>query len=475
MLRRINKKTTSFKASIEIHKMINCRPYSAIIYIISNDFKQKVGRATFILKNGKLFIDDSKFYLKPISQLKYKGNLSLKGLHISLLFSSNAYRYSIACKITEKVFLQSETKACNATQSYALAIIPIGKLIKVDRRNNIRYFQKTEGKSQKALIPQVNFDLDLQTTNTEFPIDKKTIPDLTELQLLQHNIKTPEKFHPTKAYKAIKDIFLQKDHADRFLFARKISRSRTIEEKAPTIISRLEVGRMHLLGIETAIFHENLFLSHPSKSIIYRSVYGNKKNPYQMLAGETIVINYDHDGKYYQLSTQVIETSKQKYILRPLELPTQLPGIRLKLINYSTGGAFVEGNTDLVKILLSKRAIQSFVLDNRKTLDLKNKEIQKIFGRSVIHLTFYPQLKFPKSIRRFKPELPFKFCILGRIVGSRLFFIDSQPRVQLNIQFTHEQDYDGDWTRLQDLKNSKQFTAVSKQIQALVRYMKDYK
>ena len=471
----MNKKTPSFKASVELHKIINCRPYSAIIYIISNDIKQKLGRATFILKNGKLFTEDSKLYLKPTSQLKYKENLSLEGIPISLRFISNTYRYSIACKITDRIFLPSETKVSNAIQPYALAIRPNGILKKIDRRSSIRYFQKNEKKNQKTFIPQVNFDLYLQMTNTEIPIGGKKNPDLTKLKLIQDNIKTSEKFHPSKAHKAIKDIFIQKKQADRFLFARKISRSRSNEKETPSIISQIEVGRMHLLGIETGMFHENLILSHPSKSLIYRSVYGNKRNPYKMLVGEIIVINYDHDEKYYQLSSRVVETGKEKYILQPLELPTQLPGAKLKLINYSMGGVFVEGNSDLVKLLFSKSTIQSFVLDNQKILDLKNQEIQETIGRSIIHLTFYPQLKFPKSIRRFKPEIPFKFCILGRIVGSRLLFIDSQPRVQLNIQFTYEQDYDADWTSLRDLKNSKQFTVVSKQIQALLRYMKDYK
>ena len=475
MLRTINKKTTSFKASSEIQKIVNCRPYSAIIYIISKGTKQKLCRVTFILKNGKIFTNDSKLYLKPKIQLKYNENINLKGLNISLRFISNTYCYSIKCKITEKIFLLPETKVCNALQPYALVLRPFGRLTKTDRRNSIRYFQKTKKKNQKAFIPQVNFDLYLNMTNTEFPIVEKHSPDLTKLKLTEHNIKIPEKFHPSKAYKSIRDIFLQKKHADRFLFARKISRSTSNEKKTPTIISQIEVGRMHLLGIQTAMFHENLILGHPSKSLIYRSVYGNKRNPYRILPGDIILIDYDHGGKYYQLSSQVIEASKQKHILRPLELPTELPGIKLKLINYSMGGAFVEGNIELVKILFSKSTIQNFDFHSGNIFKLKNKEIKETIGQPIIHLTFYPRLKFPKSIRRFKPELPFKFCILGKIVGARLLSIDSEPRVQLNIQFAYEKNYDTDWTYLRNFKRSNRFTAVSKQIEALIRHMTDYK
>ncbi|MEE3234080.1 MAG: hypothetical protein VX294_07950 [Candidatus Latescibacterota bacterium] len=261
---------------------------------------------------------------------------------------------------------------------------------------------------------------------------------------------------------------------ERFLSASKTSQSASNEKTNNAGFRETELGRMNLLGVETEIFHEHLVLSHSPKTRIFNSIYGNDSNPYTMIPGEIISVNYEHNDKYYQMSTKVMETSKHKQIVQPLELPVQQSGLKLKLINYSPGGIFIEGNRELIQLLFAKNSFQNRALMDQQLLDFNERAIQQAIGQPIFHLTFFPRLKFPKSLHRFEPRIPFKICLLAQIVAGRLLKIDHQQTLQLNIQFCYELDHNAEWRQIRNLKSNTHFKTISEHIRSLIRYIDDY-
>jgi hypothetical protein len=475
MLRRIKKKPITFSASIEISKLSRSCPSSATLYASSNNTKHKLGRATFLRKNRKLYTIGSKVYIIPDKQLKYKANSNLEGLIISLRFSGKTCLYSIECKVIDKIEFRSKAEDYNGLQQYAFALVPVGKLTIIDRRHFVRYCHSQDKRNREAFIPQVNFDIYLNKTNSQFPIGQSQLTHLNKLEVLDHYNRPPEKFYASKAYKTVRDAFIKKDPAEHFIFASKILQSASNDNKNHVGSHEVKLGRMNLLGINTEFFHKNLILRQSSKAYIFSSIYGDKPNPYKLVLGEIISVEYDHNGRYYQMLAQVLETGRIKQVLRPLGSPIQQNGLKLKLINYSTGGVFIEGDDELKQLLSSTNNLPNFDLNGTQPLDFDEMEIRQAVGQHVFHLTFYPRLKFPKSLHRFEPELPFKICLLAQITGGRFSKNDHEETLQLNIQFCYEQDNNDSWRYIRNLKSNTHFKHISQQIRSLISYIDDYK
>ena len=474
MLRRIKKTPINFSASVEITRLCRSCPSSATLYASSNNIKYKLGRATFLRKNRKLYTIGSKVYITPDKQIKYKTNSNIEGLIISLRFSGKTCFYSIECKVIDKIELQSKTEDYNGLQQYAFALKPVGKLTIIDRRRFVRYCHSSDRRNREAFIPQVNFDIYLKKTNSQFPIGQSQLTHLNKLEVLDYYSRPPEKFYASKAYKTVRDIFIQKDPAEHFIFASKILQPASNNNKRHVGSQQIELGRMNLLGVNTEFFHENLILRQSSKAYIFSSIYRDKPNPYKLGSGEIISIEYDHNGRYYKMLAQVLKTGSIKQVLRPIESPIQQNGLKLKLINYSTGGVLIEGDDELKNLLSSTNNLPNFDLNETHSLDFDEMEIRQAVGQHIFHLTFYPRLKFPKSLHRFEPELPFKICLLAQVTGGRFLKNDHKQTLQLNIQFCYEQDNNASWRYIRNPKSNTHFKHISQKIKSLIRYIDGY-
>ena len=475
MLRRIKKTPIPFSASVEISKLVRSCPSSATMYTYFNKIKHKLGRVTFLRKNRQLYTIGSKVYVTPDKQLKYKANSSLKGLIIILRFSGKTCFYSIECKVIDKIVFQSKAEDYDGLQQYAFALVPVGKLTVVDRRQFVRYYHSPEKRNREAFIPHVNFDIYLNRTNSQFPNGQSQLTHLNKIEVLDHYNRPAEKFHASKAYKTVKNVFIQKDRAEHFIFASKISQSISNDDITHVGSHEVELGRMNLLGINSEFFHESLVLRQSSKAHIFNSICGDEPNPYKMVPGEIVSVEYCHNGNYFGMLTQVLETGKIKQTLRPIELPIQQNGLKLKLINYSTGGIFIEGDGELIQLLSSTNSLPNFDINETQFLNIHEREFLQAVGQNIFHLTFYPRLEFPKSLHRFEPELPFKICLLAQITGGRFIKIDHKQTLQLNIQFCYEQDSNTSWRYIRNLKSSTHFKRISQQIRTFIRYIEDYK
>ena len=476
MLRRNKKNYSPFEAAKELDKIARCYPCAGILYANFNNKKRKVGRVTFVWKINSLLRNGVKFYVIPNKQSWLKNTKMLNKQNVSLRFFCNRnIFYSIDCKVVDHAYLPTNSKYSNDLTQNAYSLVPIGKLTKLDRRKPVRYFTDIQKSIIEGMIPYINFDFYIHKTDASALSGKNLSPYTDQFKILDFYQKNFDKFTIAKANKAIRNIFIQKKIKDRFVYAHKKVGSTNNAEIDPIISNRLDIGRMNLLGTETEMIYENLVLSHSNKTKIFNSIYGNDTNPFKLIPDEIISIDYSHKGEYYTLSTKVINSNSLIQTVQPLELPKRQNGLKLKLTNYSPGGVSVEGNQKLIEQVLSEKCHRELALNHQQPVKLNNKTIQTLLGQSLFHLTLYPIFTFPKSLRRFEPQIPFKICLLGQIVGGCLLNVHDQARFKLNIQFCYEQDSKVNWRNIRDTNGSKHLTEVSGHIRSLMKYIKDYK
>ena len=132
-----------------------------------------------------------------------------------------------------------------------------------------------------------------------------------------------------------------------------------------------------------------------------------------------------------------MEARTQNEVVRPIEFPRQEEGLAVDLIDYSVGGALIDSSAELLKFLLGDACPPDVDDEMDFTADyweVALKELQK----RMIHLTFYPKLHFPDAVKRFKPELPFKICIIAQVVRSYVSQVGDRPVLQHGLQFCYE-------------------------------------
>ena len=56
----------------------------------------------------------------------------------------------------------------------------------------------------------------------------------------------------------------------------------------------------------------------------------------------------------------------------------------------------------------------------------------------MLHITFYPKMNFPDTVKKFQPELPSKFSIVGQVVRSFVSRQDERPILQHGIQWAYD-------------------------------------
>ena len=195
----------------------------------------------------------------------------------------------------------------------------------------------------------------------------------------------------------------------------------------------LLLGEINILGLEMESLRDVLYLKKSAKSGIKKGL----DNSYNLKPGEKIISNFAHDQKYYQMLMEVMEARTQNEVVRLIEFPREEEGLAVDLIDYSVGGALIDSSAELLKFLLGDACPPNVddEMDFRADYwEVALKELQK----RMIHLTFYPRLHFPDAVKRFKPKLPFKICIIAQVVRSYVSQVGDRPVLQHGLQFCYE-------------------------------------
>ena len=156
--------------------------------------------------------------------------------------------------------------------------------------------------------------------------------------------------------------------------------------------------------------------------------------------GDRALVSFDHGGKHYQMETEVMETGLDAVCIRPTSQIHGEAGQQVSVIDFSAGGALLQGSRKLTEFLLDRKVDR----DELSSDNPAHRDIFRSLERRLVKLTFQPKLHFPEIGRRFQPRVPAKICVLAKIVRSQFVACKGKEVVQHGVRFVYdEQDDEG--------------------------------
>ena len=431
------KQSSAFDPRQEIQKLAELSPPSALIGLITNndsDEAEDMGKSFFLRREKQLYSERSNFYLTTPDNLKIAKDQNLTNRIVVLQFMNRRIPYRLVCKIVGRYRLLPEvveTLDFNAKAAYKL--LPTGLLKKQDKRQFYRYTLKNYGDSRIPLTTHIGFDAFIRNTNQEFAEEGAPPVILKDAEVIDFaSAEDQQPFATREAINEFRTIMLKKQPHGRSVYVSKVEK-----DDSTSLLKRkdeeLLLGEINILRLEMESLREVLYLKKSAKSGIKKGL----DNSYNLKPGEKIISNFAHDQKYYQMLMEVMEARTQNEVVRLIEFPREEEGLAVDLIDYSVGGALIDSSAELLKFLLGDACPPNVddEMDFRADYwEVALKELQK----RMIHLTFYPRLHFPDAVKRFKPKLPFKICIIAQVVRSYVSQVGDRPVLQHGLQFCYE-------------------------------------
>ena len=306
-------------------------------------------------------------------------------------------------------------------------------LKKQDRRQSYRYTLKNYGDSRIPLPTHIGFDAFIRNTIQGFAEEGAPPVILKDVEVIDFaSTEDQQPFATREAINEFRTIMRKKQQHVRSVYVSKVEK-----DDSGSLVKRkdeeLLLGEINILGLEMESLRNVLYLKKSAKAGIKKG----QDNPYNLKPGEKIISNFVHDQKYYQLLIEVIGGRPQNEVVRPIEFPRQEEGLAVDLIDYSVDGAPIESSAELLKFLLRDACPPDVDGEMDFTADYWVVALEEL-QRRMIHLTFYPKLHFPAAVKRFKPELPFKICIIAQVVRSHVNQVDNRPVLHHGLQFCYE-------------------------------------
>jgi hypothetical protein len=478
-LTRRKKQTSTFNPRQEIDRLAELSPPSALVSLIKDRESgelEDLGKAFFLRREKKLYSEGEHLYLTTPDNLKIAKDQNLTSRNVSLQFMNRRVPYTLQCRIVGRYRLLPEvveTLDFNAKSAYKL--FPIGSLKKQDKRQFYRYALKNYGDSRIPLTTHITFEAFVRKTNQTYPEEGAPpvlLKDMEVVDYKQDNHQQP--FATRDAINQFRDIMLKKQPHERFVYASKV-----LKDESTSMFKRkdeeLLLGDINILGLEMESLRDVLYLKKSPKAALKKG----KDNPYNLKPGEKIITNFVHDRKYYQMLVEVMEARTQNEVVRPIEFPREEAGLPVELVDYSVGGALIESSPELLKFLLGDQCPPNV----NDEVDFDGEYWEKVFvelQKSMVHLTFYPKLIFPDAVKRFKPEMPFKVCVVAQVVRTRVHQAGERKVLHHGLQFTYEpqgiplrRDDPVDWRYSRYIRDNDYFKRAHSNLSQLYGYLEN--
>jgi hypothetical protein len=477
-LSRKKNQERAFDPRQEVERLIEISPPSAVVTLMQQDGRhganEDLGRAFFLRRDKKLYTEGTCIYITSPDNLKIARDQGLNSRVISLQFFNRRVPYKLECRVVGRFRLLPEiveTLDFSAKAAFKLSLN--SSVRKQDKRQFYRYTLKNYGDSRIPLTTHITFEAFLKATNKEFPVEGAPPTLINDLQARAFRTGTASQAFTTRdAINVFREAMLKKQPHERSVAVTKVQRDESsgmLRRKDEQLL----LGDISILGLEMESLRDVLYLKKSAKA----GVRKGKDNPYNLHPGEKILTNYVHDKKYYQMVCEVMEARTQNEVVRPLEYPVEEPGLKVDLIDYSVGGALIEGSPELLKFLLGDKCPPRV----DQEIEFSGTVWEKMFEdlrRSMVHLTFYPKQHFPDALKRFQPELPFKIRVIGQIVRTFVRQVGERQVLQHGIQLAYEpqgvplkEDEIVDWRWSRGVRDNEYFVKIHSSLSQLYGYL----
>lgn len=410
-------------------------PPSTLVYLPKpgkeDEEPDDLGKAFFLRRDKKLYTDGNNLYITSPDNVK---GSTINNKVVKLQFSHRRVPHRMEARVVGRFRLLPEiveTLDFNAKSAYKLQ--PTTIVSKQEKRQYYRYTTENYGDSKIPLTTHITFDAFVKSTNHEFV--KEGAPPIMIEDLQPNPYIETSNDHPFTTREGInefRELMLRKQPHDRH-----VSITKVIKDDSSSMVKQpdeeLLLGDINILGLDMESVRDIVYLKKSQKAAIKKG----QKNPYNLEEGEVIIARFSHDKTQYEMICEVVEARTQNDAVRPIEFVRKENGLDLKLVDYSIGGILIESNPNFLNLALGDKCPPNV----EDEVDFQGDFWERAFEElqtPILHLTFYPSKNFPDNVKKFEPELPSKFSILGQVVRTNIVETPDGTILQHGIQFTYD-------------------------------------
>ena len=432
-----------------------------------------LGRVLFFKASDAFLIEDLTFYISTPDGIKAEDKDQFKGRGetVRLWFLYERIPRIVDCEIIDRVHLRAADYIhLSPSSGTGFRVRPLTEVVKQDKRNSLRFSHKPGGGSL-PVYPQILFDCFVTLTNLEFPTEGALSPCIEEMKARPYRPRDDRSG----------SLFSGEALVGRFKDAMKgnLADDRTVHVSKPHLEEKLnksvllELGYSDVLGLGSKEIGRTLHIKKPMSSRTK-----DRRDPNYLVVGDTLVLHYgarsafSGSNDYYQIVTEVAKGGLENITIRPVMEETEECGLRIPLIDFSVNG---------FRFAYSKEFVEYILSEGNWRLGLE--EQSELLKERVFLFNFYPRLRFGREIEGYRPELPKRISVLGRIVRSEIAWDDEEEKTvgkfrNFGVQLMYDpaeysvERWDHDrWEIIRPFRENRYFKDVHKSLNGLIAYL----
>lgn len=461
------------KVSVEqvLNTLVECNPKTANCTLIKTaeglDVNEDFGR-TFLFKfEDKLYIDDQAIYITTPDDIKAESGYHIdKGHILHLWFLHNRVPHTVDCVVIDRIrFSNDVLPNLDPRIPGAFKLKPVGEVRKNDKRSFMRFTHKV-GRGTLKVYSQILFDLYVSKTNFTYPTQGSLPPRITDLKVTAYAGTDGLPSEPEAVVKFLKNSLRSNSREERIVYVNKPN----MDERTNRV-SLLPLGYSSVLGLDTVRDGERtLFIKKPTK------MSSDRKSSNNLRDSDLIVLGYQARSltesrmEYYELVVEVARVGTENMTVRPKETFRRESGLEVGLSDFSVGGVKIECNETLLRYLLG---------DQYRDVPFETR--QTALQDEAILLNFYPKLRFNRETELYRPDVPMKIQILGKIVWSEMTPArdGETPDIKaFGVKFMYDPaEYSRDmytfdrWERIREFKENRHFREIHNSLNGLIAFL----
>ncbi len=402
--------------------------------------RTSVGSASLLRSNRKIYRDKKYFYMTTPDKLKSSGQADFKaeGETVRLSFVRRGVPHSVSCRTAGRTKLTPElTELMDAPVKVAYKLYPVGRITKEEKRSFLRYLVNSTddnaADSAGETTSYVSFDVFLRRSDKRARKSTNTV--ITDLRVANFKNSGRSHFNVHTVINQFRAYMLIKPFDQRKVQVEKLADRETLVGKIRTQLHQPAPSwTVELLDLEDDVSLDTFCIEQPGCGE-RRSGHRTALNP-----EDRVRIFFQRNGKRYEMEGEVDQIGAQYAAIRPVGPLTEETGLEVSVIDFSAGGALLQGSRKMLEFVLNKR-IKAREMSSEHPA---HEDLLRRFKRQLIHFTFYPKLQFPNVAKRFHPRIPEKICLLGRVIRSEFVRRRGKEVLQYGIQFVHDAHYDAE-------------------------------
>ncbi len=436
---------------------------------------EDLGGAAFFKENGRLMIKDRALFITTPDGIKAENRDQFQGRGevLSLWFLYERVPRAIECRVEERIRFSPDTMGdIDPKVGIGYKLIPLSDVVKQDKRSSLR-FSHQPGQGSLPVYPQVLFDAYVWRTDLTYPTEGAIPPRIEDLQLILPEDSKDRHAEPDLNLESLVYTFKNAMRGNP-------TEERTVHISKPYLDEKLnrstllELGFSDVLGLGSEDVGRNLHIKKPISSRIK-----DRRDPHYLPVGTTLVLHYgvraslDGHYNYYELVTEISKGGLENITIRPQREVREEQGLKIFLADFSVNGVRFVNSPQFMDYALGK--------DYER---LSVEEQLDILENLVLQFNFYPRLRFNRDIDPYRPDLPKRVSILGRIVRGEVEWEEEEEEKKngrlksFGIKFMYDPvEYSTErflfdrWEMIRPFKENRYFKEVHKSLNGLIAYL----